>query len=303
MDLSMIIPENLLQRLEPPAGRIRVVLDTDAFNEVDDQFALAYALKSPERLQVEAVYAAPFHNSRSTGPADGMRKSYQEILKIYHLLKMDPVGRVFAGSEDYLTDRATGRESPAAHDLVRRALNGGPDPLYVVAIGAITNVASAILLEPAIAGRIVVVWLGGHALSWPDTREFNLRQDPAAAHVVLEGGVPLVLIPCQGVASHMLTTVPELDHYLSGRSDIGTYLANIVRSFTSETYAWSKVIWDVTAVAWLINPAWVPSAIVPGPILTDQLTWACDSSRHPIRCAYFVRRDPIFADLFHKLAR
>ena len=61
-----------LKQLEPPTGTIRMVLDTDTFNEVDDQFALAYTVLSKEKLKLEAVYAAPFHNSRSKGPGDGM---------------------------------------------------------------------------------------------------------------------------------------------------------------------------------------------------------------------------------------
>ena len=56
-----------------------MVLDTDTYNEIDDQFALVYALLSPERLNVEAIYAAPFHNKRSQGPEDGMHRSYDEI--------------------------------------------------------------------------------------------------------------------------------------------------------------------------------------------------------------------------------
>ena len=54
-------------------------------------------------------------------------------------------------------------------------------PLYVLAIGAITNVASAILKNPEIIDRIVIVWLGGNALHWPENKEFNLYQDVAAA--------------------------------------------------------------------------------------------------------------------------
>ncbi|HBP37284.1 MAG TPA: nucleoside hydrolase, partial [Clostridiales bacterium] len=142
MNFPKLASEQLLRRLNPPEGRIRMVLDTDTFNEIDDQFALAYALKSPERLLLEAVYAAPFYNDRSSGPADGMRKSYQEILNVFSLLDIDPADRVFTGSEDYLADEITPRESAAARDLVRLALSGGPEPLYVVAIGAITNVAS-----------------------------------------------------------------------------------------------------------------------------------------------------------------
>ena len=77
--------------------------------------------------------------------------------------------------------------------------------MYVVAIGAPTNVASALLADPTLADRIVVVWLGGHALNWGDTAEFNLRQDPEASRVLLDSGVALVLVPCLGVTDHMIT--------------------------------------------------------------------------------------------------
>ena len=62
-----------LALLQPPAERpVPMVLDTDTYNEIDDQFALVYSLISPQQLDLEAVYAAPFHNQRSTSPADGM---------------------------------------------------------------------------------------------------------------------------------------------------------------------------------------------------------------------------------------
>jgi purine nucleosidase len=199
------------QRLAFPRGPVRMVLDTDAYNEIDDPFAIAYALRSPQRLAVEALYAAPFHNARSSGPGDGMDKSHEEILRVLQCLDVPAQGLVHRGATAFLAEGGGAVDSEAARDLVRRALaSPADDPLYVVAIGAITNVASALLLEPAIAGRIVVVWLGGHGLHWPDTKEFNLRQDPAAARVVLDSGVPLWLVPCTGVTSHLLTTLPEL---------------------------------------------------------------------------------------------
>jgi hypothetical protein len=68
-----------LNQLKAPTGKVRMVLDTDTYNEVDDQFALAYAFLSKERIELEAVYAAPFHNKRSEGPADGMEKSYRKF--------------------------------------------------------------------------------------------------------------------------------------------------------------------------------------------------------------------------------
>ena len=91
-----------LERLRPPAGRVRMVVDTDTYNETDDQFALVHALLSPERLAVEAVYAAPFHNERSDGPGHGMELSYQEILRLLQRLGRSADGFAFRGSTSYL---------------------------------------------------------------------------------------------------------------------------------------------------------------------------------------------------------
>lgn len=147
-----------------PDGNVGVVLDTDAYNESDDQFAIAYMLHSPE-LNPVAIYAAPFSNEKSTGPDDGMEKSFDEILHILALAeRTDMKDKVYKGSCEYLKDEKTPVISPAAEHLCKTAMNYSPEkPLYVVAIGAITNIASALLMKPEIKENIVVVWLGGNA--------------------------------------------------------------------------------------------------------------------------------------------
>ena len=170
----------ILKRLEIPAadsGKVLdMVLDTDTYNEVDDQFALCYALCSPERLNVQAVYAAPFFNDRSNGPEQGMERSYDEIVRLLGKMGHPTENFVFKGSRDYLKDMDTPQDSPAARDLVARGMaRPDDDPLYVVAIGAITNVASALIMEPRLARKIIVVWLGGNSLTYPHTREFAGR--------------------------------------------------------------------------------------------------------------------------------
>lgn len=295
-------PALRIARLTPPTGRVRMVLDTDTYNEIDDQFALAHALLSPDKLTVEAIYAAPFHNDRSTGPADGMERSYQEILRLLALLDVSAEGYALRGATAYL-DRERLVSTPAVADLIARALAAPPDdPLYVVAIAALTNIATAILLEPRIIEHIVVVWLGGHALHWPHTREFNLKQDIPAAQVLFDSGVPLVLVPCEGVTTHLHTTVPELDAYLAGKNVLCDFLVETVKGYHADHFAWSKVVWDVAAVAWLLDPDWVPTELVSSPILTDRGTWSVDRGRPLIRAATYVRRDPIFRDLFIKLS-
>lgn len=293
-----------LKQLEPPSGKIRMVLDTDTYNEVDDQFALSYAFLSKEKVQLEAVYAAPFHNGRSNGPGDGMEKSYQEIKKLLKMLGGTPDDFAFRGSDDYLKDVSQPIRSEAALDLVKKAKASSPeDPLYVVTVGCITNIASAILIEPKIIKNIVVVWLGGNGLNWPHQKEFNLKQDVLAAQVVLNSGVPMVIMPCRPVVSHFHTTIPELAYYMKGKNELSDYLYNIVEEYSGGHDVWSKVIWDVTAVAWLVNSDWLPTNLVHSPILTDQVTYSVDNSRHFIRMASSLNRDAIFRDLFEKLTR
>lgn len=300
---AQLDPERRLAMLEPPRGRLSLVIDTDTDNEIDDQFALVYALLS-DTLDVEAIYAAPFHNSRSTGPGDGMWKSLAEIGRVLDRLGRDGDGWVFGGSERYLT-HGQPVPSAAAEDLVARAMRERRLPLYVVALGAITNVASALLIEPALAGRMVVVWLGGEPWYWrgPMTRAFNLWQDVPAARVVFDSGVPLVHIPCTNVAEHLRTTLPEVERFVRGRGPAGDYLHKIYRACRADHFAASRVIWDVCNIAFLVNPGWVPSELRPSPLLCDDLTWAePDAARHLVREAIEVDRDAVFGDLFRKLA-
>jgi purine nucleosidase len=173
--------------------------------------------------------------------------------------------------------------------------------LYVTAIGAITNVASAILMEPRIIERIVVVWLGGHSLHWPHTKEFNLMQDVHASRIILNSGVPLVLVPCEGVTTHLASTTPEMEKYVQPLGEIGAFLFQRFYEYTDDHFAYSKVVWDMAAIAYLLNENWTPSQIVHSPVLTDQLTWSVDRSRHFIRYVDRLHRDAIFKDFFQKL--
>lgn len=291
-----------ISRLQHPRRRVRIVLDTDTYNEIDDQFALTYALLSPEQMLVEAIYAAPFHNKRSDSPGDGMEKSFDEILRLLDFLGVSADGFAFRGSSAYVGPKRQAQDNDAVRDMIDKALaSPDDDPLYVVAIGAITNVASALLLQPDIIRKIVVVWLGGHNLNWPHTREFNLVQDVPAAQIVLDSGVPLVVVPCLGVTSHLLTTLPELQAYLAGTSRVGDYLCQIFNEYRPDTFAASSVIWDISTIAWLIDPAWAPTDLVHSPLLTDQVTWSVDRSRHLVRVANFIHRDPVFRDMLSKI--
>ena len=301
--------EQLIRMLASPEGIVDMVLDTDAYNEIDDQFAIAYALKSPDKVSVKALYAAPFYNSMSTGPKDGMEKSYDEIKKIITLAgRADLADMTYRGSERYLPDEKTPVESEAMRDLIERARTYTSEkPLYVVAIGAITNVASALIAAPDIADKMVLVWLGGHAWDWNDTAEFNMMQDVAAARVVFGCGVPLVQLPCMGVVSSFYTTKPELEYWLAGKNPLSDYLAkNTIAA--AESYAagrvWSRVIWDVTAVAFLTDRGGLlQSRLDYSPIPEYDHHYGFDRRRQLMRYVYHVNRDALMGDLFNRLTK
>lgn len=297
----------LLKMLERPTEKVDAVLDTDTFNEIDDQFALSYLLKSDDKINTRAIYAAPFFNAHSASPKDGMEKSYDEILKLLDLMgREDMKPHVFRGSETYLPDETTPVSSQAAGHLARLAMDYTPEnPLYVIAIGAITNVASAILLNPEIISRVVVIWLGGHALSWPDTREFNMVQDIAAARVIFGSTAPLVQLPCMGVVSAFTVSGDDLKNQLSGKNKLCDYLVettvNEVAGYT-DSPVWSRAIWDVTAVGWLTGD-FMADSIEHAPIPDFDGRYAFDSGRHFYKYVYHIDRDALLRDLFVKLSR
>ena len=295
--------EALLKRLQKPSGKIDAILDTDAYNEIDDQFALAFFLKLKDKINPLGIYAAPFHNKNSTNPADGMEKSYAEVFKILSLMERDDLKPIVKrGSVKYLPSENEPVDSEAARDLVEKAMRYTPEkPLYVVAIGAITNIASAIIMKPEIIDRIVIVWLGGHAHHWPDTSEFNMKQDVAAARVVFGCGAAVVQLPCMGAVSSFTVSGPELERWLRGKNKLCDYLVQ----YTSESAIhdgglpnWTRVIWDVTAVAWLLDEACMEDRLCPSPIPQYDHHYSFDPNRHFIRYVYHIHRDKLFKALF-----
>ncbi len=285
------------------------VLDTDAYNEIDDQFAIAYMLKKSERFSTQAIYAAPFHNERSVSFGDGMNRSYSEIRKILTLMgREDMLPFVYRGSERTLADEKTAVISDAAIDLAGRAMSYSPEhPLYVIAIGAITNIASAILLNPEIKDRIVVVWLGANAYHYPDNREFNLMGDIAAARAVISSGVPYVQLSCMGVVSAFTASEQELRYWLYGKNKLCDYLVeNTVAA--AERYAkgkpWTRVIWDVCAVAYLAgNERFMLSDEREGLLPTYDGGYERGAVPLPIRYVSHIWRDALFEDLVNTLLR
>lgn len=314
------------QRLSPPTGPVRVVIDTDAANEIDDQFALAWAMRRSDQLDVVGLYATPFSFAHRrpilplappddpafAPPGVGMSRSFDEIHRVLDVLG-DPVSvatkaRVFRGSESYLAAPGQPLHSAAVDHLIATAREHKPDgpPLYVMVLGCVTNIASALMLAPDLIDRVVVVWTSGYPshAPWPNT-SLNLEQDLWASQCLFDCGVPLVYLPGYHVGAQLRLSLPEMQRHVQGRGAIGDdlhrlYVHNPLWSILGQTGAepYSWVIWDIICVAWLLNPDWVSSGLVNTPRLGDDLHWVADATRPPMREAYAVQRDAIFAAFF-----
>lgn len=286
-------------------GIKRMILDTDTYNEVDDQFALALAMLSPDKIDLACVCAAPFHNSLSKDYADGMEKSYQEIKICTNFVNQSHGAKIppyYRGSTERMPDVNTPVESEAAHKIAETVM--AYDGLtFITAIGAITNVTSAILLHPEIKDKIAVIWLGYNAYTFGGA-EFNMQGDVNAANALQMTGVPLLLLPCGGVVSHLHTTIHELEYFLRGNSALGDYLCdNVAACKPANAVSWSRVIWDVAAIVVLLEPRTCNVVVEPRWHVNRDWTYTNDVYEGDMECVKSINRDWIFSIMYSRLRK
>lgn len=313
------------------------MIDTDITNEVDDQFAVVWALLRPDRVRLVGLHACPYGLSpdllqpgrgllteldrrkverelAAFGitaadlpvllPADCVRRATDELHRLVAVAGSDVP--VVAGSERYLPSVTEPVDSPAARRLVELAHQPRDGALYVVAIGCATNVASALLIDPSIAERIVVLWTAGYPSFWPyENASYNLAQDVPAVQAVLASGVPLVYVPGYFVGEELRVSGPELERHVAGAGPLGDYLWDAVRShplFKLDKTGASKVIWDLAPMACLLDPDWCTTRLVPTPDLGEDLRWRPAPGRPEMVEVHDLDRDAIYGDLFRALA-
>lgn len=236
---------------------IRVVLDCDTANEVDDQFAIAHALGSPEGLlDVRGVVSV--HNTTAHGP--GSRDMYQEEAERVVGLSGGGVPCI-PGAERPMEHREDMVPSSGLEFLVEEARRG---PLTVVSTGPATDVASLLLAAPEVRESLRVVWLGGFGDEETYRRyrsvELNGRADIAAWRALLEGAVELLQVPGWPAPAKL---VVEADSYAEELRGLGRpvagYLADILELWVKEYVGpvdpkGEKILWDVACVAAIADP-------------------------------------------------
>lgn len=206
----------------PEQKKIRMIVHTDCKNEADDQFALAHHLMTPKFL-VKGIVAGHFDkNPQEYGKGKTATASLNEVNKVLDLMGLTGQYPVWKGSEIPLVDERTPQPSEGAEFIIQEAMKEDPRPLFAAFQGAITDLASAILMKPEICSRMTAIWIGGG--DYPTGRpEFNLEQDIAAANVVFRSQMPLWQVP-MNVYKQVSVSLAELQLYVKPHGKIGDYL-------------------------------------------------------------------------------
>ena len=281
--------------------KINVILDTDTYNECDDQFALAYMLKSQDIFNIEAITVAPYsHKKYNVSVREGLENSYNEILKICKWLNFDTAGKIFKGSEDYICN-GYNENNDAVNKIIEIALKN--EKTYIMAIGAITNVALAIKKAPEIIEKIEVVWLGGNELNYKDNLEYNFKQDIDAVKIVFESSVELTILPCKDVISKLIIDINTLKDNLEDKSILCNYLIDRFYNDGYHGVQERRVIWDISVIAYLINRDWFTSEELSCPNIKDDTSYELTNDGHKIRIVNHIEVNKVYKDLFSKLIK
>lgn len=217
----------------PDLKKIRMIVSTDCKNEADDQFALAHHLMTPKFI-VKGIIGGHFNlNPQEFGVGNTAKASVDEVLKVLKIMEIDESNLVYKGAEFPLVNEFTPSESEGANFIINEAMCEDAHPLFVACQGSLTDVASAILLEPKVSEKMTVIWIGGG--DYPKGGfEFNLKQDIAAANVVMNSKVKLWQIP-MGVYKQMSVTLAELQLQVKPYGEIGKYLFEQMVEFNNKT--------------------------------------------------------------------
>jgi len=244
----------------------RVLIDTDAKNEIDDQFAIVQALIAPE-LKVEGITAAGYHDRKS-----GAQRSFDEIDQILKLMDLRDDIPIALGSSVPMRDKTTPQSTNATKLIIERALSDDPDPLYVLGLGQFTNLASALLIEPKIKDRVVFAcidgdYVHGRTPAW-GAGVYNWPNDVPAVQMIFESDVRYIHMPARSVSEQMYIGREVIAKQLTGRAPIYDFLVSLWNEGRFKDLD-GKILWDMALVHVMIDPSHGKRATVPAPIVND----------------------------------
>jgi len=287
----------------PERKKLRIIIDTDCKNEADDQYALVHALLTP-KFRIQGIVAAHFGARTCT---DSMLRSYAEIKLVMRLMGMEGQAPVCKGAAAAIPDEKTPLPSEGSELIIREALRDDPQPLYILFWGPLTDMASALLERPDIAGKAHVIWVGGAA--YPrGGGEFNLSNDIRAANVVMKSGVPVQMVTLPAF-SRVFVGLAELQLRVAGHGKIGQYLYRQLLDYletrvddTPYQLGEGWCLGDTASLGLILNPHYYSRELHPAPIFTDDMQYITDTGLPAIEIHQNIDARFLLEDFYCKLA-
>lgn len=287
----------------PVQKQIRVITDTDAKNEADDQFCIVQTLLSP-RVDNIGLIAAHF----GTRCADSMERSYLELETIFEKMAFPQDGMIYHGAPHALPSLHEPVDSEGARLIIREALKDDPRPLFVTFLGPLTDMASALLMEPRITDKLTVIWIGGGPYPHGGI-EFNQDNDINAVNVVFRSKVPVWQVP-KNVYEMMGVSLAELEYRVRPCGAIGEYLCEQLDAHAQEPGAVNNafrtgetwVLGDNPTIGLLLYEHRFEFDWIQAPLVTRESTYVPDVRNRPIRVYRRIDSRLILEDMYAKLA-
>ena len=284
----------------PTEAKQRVIVNTDAKNEADDQFAIVHAVLTPS-FELHGIIPAHFGTGKS---ATSMQDSHDETMLLLRLMGLEGEVRVADGAAQAIPDESTPVDSPGARLIIEEAMKDDERPLHVAFYGPVTDMASALLLEPRIEDRgIRVIWIGGGA--WPNGgREYNLSNDIHAANVIMKSKLEVWQVP-RSTYRTMGVTYAELIEKVYPQGEIGKYLIEQLLAFNAKTRPEMEFrsLGDSPCIGIILDPECGRFSWRPAPTFDQQMYYIHSGQYRNIRVYENVNTRFIHEDFFAKLAQ
>ncbi|NIK55117.1 nucleoside hydrolase [Kribbella shirazensis] len=286
-------------------SRRRVIIDTDAKNEADDQFAIVHGLLSPT-FDIRGLIPAHFGTRRSDR---SMAESREEIDLLLDLMDLTGTVTVADGAAAGIPDEQTPVDSPGARLIIEESkLASKDDPLFVSFLGPLTDMASAILLDPELVHRdVVVIWIGGRGYngytSYPGI-EFNLSNDIHAANVVFGSGMTVWQVPSD-VYTKVSVSYAELEEKIGDAGPLGKYLIEQLVEWNATHHREpieSRSLGDSPAISLMLYPHSGNLRTRPAPRFGVD-GWYLPGTDNPIQVCEQVDVRFLLEDMFAKIRR
>ena len=284
-------------------AKIPVILSTDVGNEIDDQWAVAYLLVNPE---FDALGIISAHAPTVAPPA--AHTTYMLLLdEVENRFKMYSHPPLFEGSSLPLEDVKTPRPNAGVDFIIQSSKRlSKTDRLNVVAIGAATDVASAILIGPFIVDRIRVVAMAFN--NWPEGGdEFNVLNDVKAWQVILASNVPVV-VGCGDVCrNHLSLTLDQARDLISAHGPVGRWLwgefvawyYRFLKPIRKDDFSKPWIIWDDITLAFALGMT--TQEVHPRPVLNDNARFEHPQTERTITWITGIDQTRMWADFVGKL--